>query len=119
MPIQKIVRYLKIEKYWEIPYEKNIIAKLQAIFEENLIIDPYFFLDSLQKELFIKKYSRRTIKSYVCYNRDFLLFVGKKPKEVENEDIKKYLDYMIVRKKVSTSTLNIIINALKFYYGKF
>ncbi|MBC7333955.1 MAG: tyrosine-type recombinase/integrase [Actinobacteria bacterium] len=35
-----------------------------------------------------------------------------------NEDIKKYLYYMIEKKKVSTSTLNIIINALKFYYGE-
>lgn len=51
------------------------------------------------------------------YNRDFLLFARKRPEEIENEDIKKYLYYMIDRKKVSTSTLNVIINALKFFYG--
>ncbi len=111
MPIQKIARYLKIEKYWEIPNEKSIIAKLQAIFGENLIIYHYFFLVPLQKELFIRKYFRRTIKSYVRYSRDFRLFVGKKLEEVENEEIKKFLYYMVKKKQVSVSTLNIIINA--------
>ena len=50
------------------------------------------------------------------YNRDFLLFSGKEPGKVDNEDIKKYLYYMIEKKNVLTSTLNIIINALKSYY---
>jgi len=53
------------------------------------------------------------------YNHHFLVFTGKRPDEVVNEDIKKYLYYMVEKKKVSTSTLNIIINAFKFYYGEF
>ena len=105
-------------KYWEVPYEEGLIAKLQSLFGENLVIDPYFCLIPLQKELSIRKYSRRTIKSYMKYNRDFLLFLGKEPKNVDDEDIKKYLYYVVEGKKVSTSTLNIIINALKFYYGE-
>jgi len=105
-------------KYWEVPYSEDLTSKLQSLFGENLVIDPYFFLMPLQKELSIRKYSRRTIKSYMRYNRDFLLFSGKEPKNVNNEDIKKYLYYMVEKKKVSTSTLNIIINALKFYYGE-
>jgi len=52
------------------------------------------------------------------YNRDFLLFSGKEPGKVYNENIKKYLYYMVEKIKVSTSTMNIIINALKFYYGE-
>jgi len=52
------------------------------------------------------------------YNRDFLLFIGKKPEDVDNEGIKKYLYYMVEKKKVSTSTLNIITNALRFFYGE-
>ena len=76
-------------KYWEVPYEKGLIAKLQSLFGENLVIDPYFYLIPLQKELSIRKYSRRTIKSYIRVNRDFLIFTGKKPEEIENEDISK------------------------------
>lgn len=106
------------EKYWEVPYKENTILKLQKLFGENLIFDPYFYLIPLQKELSIRKYSRRTIKSYMRYNRHFLLFTEKKPEEVGNEDIKKYLYYMVEKKKVEASTLNVIINALKFYYGE-
>jgi len=104
-------------KYWEVPYEEGLIAKLHSLFGENLGVDPYFYLISLQKELSIRKYSRRTIKSYIRVNKDFLMFTGKKPEEIEDEDIKRYLYYMVNQKKVATSTLNIIINALKFFYS--
>ena len=106
------------EKYWEVPYSEDLITKLQSLFRENLIVDPCFYLIPLQKELLIRKYSRRTIKSYIRTNRDFLLFSGKRPEEVKNEDIKEYLYYVINQKKVAASTLNVIINALKFYYGE-
>ncbi|CAD7772433.1 Tyrosine recombinase XerD [Candidatus Methanoperedenaceae archaeon GB37] len=105
-------------KYWEVPYSEDLIAKLQSIFSENLIIDPYFYLIPLQKELSIRKYSTRTTKSYIRINRDFLLFSGKRPEDIENKDIKEYLYYVVNQKKVSTSTLNVIINVLKFYYGE-
>jgi len=69
-------------------YSEGIISKLQNLFDENILIDSYFHLMSLRKELLIRKYSRRTIKSYMKYNRDFLLFSGKEPKNVDDEDIK-------------------------------
>ncbi len=105
-------------KYWEVPYDESLVPKLQALFGKNLIIDPYFYLIPLQKELSIRRYSKRTIKAYMRYNRDLLLFVGKKPEEIENKDIKKYLYYLVKQKEVATSTLNIVINALKFFYGE-
>jgi len=106
------------EKYWEVPYNEDLITELQNVFGQNLVVDPYFYFLPLQKELSIRSYSRRIIKSYIRVNRDFLLFSGKKPEKIENEDVKKYLYYMVNQKKVATSTLNIIINALKFYYGE-
>ncbi|SNR83630.1 site-specific tyrosine recombinase/integron integrase [Desulfurobacterium atlanticum] len=111
-------KWILEKKHWEIPYEENLISKLQTLFGENLIIDPYFYLLPLEKELLIRKYSRKTVKSYLRYNRELLIFSGKKPEEIDNKDIKKYLYYMVARKKVSTSTLNVIINALKSYYGE-
>jgi site-specific recombinase XerD len=105
-------------KYWEVPYREGLISELHSLFGESIIFDPYFYILPLKEELLMRKYSRRTIKSYVRYNREFLLFARKKPEEIENEDIKKYLYYMVEVKKVATSTLNIIINALRFYYGE-
>ncbi len=105
-------------KYWEVPYSEDLITKLKSLFGENLVVDPYFYLIPLQKELSIRKYSRRTIKSYIRINRDFLLFSGKRPEEIENKDVKEYLYYAVNQKKVAASTLNVIINALRFYYGE-
>ncbi|HPD78979.1 MAG TPA: hypothetical protein PLH88_11240 [Spirochaetota bacterium] len=35
-------------KYLQVPYRDGIIAKLQNIFGENLIIEPYFYLIPFQ-----------------------------------------------------------------------
>lgn len=62
---------------------------------------------------------RKTIKTYLHYNRKFnrkfLNFARKSPKEIFNEDIKRYLEYLANR-EISNATLNLAINALKFYY---
>lgn len=41
--------------------------------------------------------------------------IRKSPKEITNEDVKRYLEYLD-NKQVSNATLNLAINALKFYY---
>jgi site-specific recombinase XerD len=74
--------------------------------------DPLF---NLKRELEIRGFSSKTIKSYLLYNTSFLKFVKKSPKSVNIEDIRKYLDYQ-TRHGVSNTTLNLIISALKFYY---
>jgi site-specific recombinase XerD len=44
-----------------------------------------------------------------------LEFTRKSPKNICNEDIKKYLEHL-VNKELSKSTLSLVINSLKFYY---
>ena len=104
-------------KYWSIPYPK--LERLFSLFDgRNIIVDHSVWLDELKKELVTRKYSSKTIKAYVHYNGEFLKFCGKNPCEMENNDVKDYLFHLVEVKEVSTSTLNIAINALKFYYGK-
>ncbi len=112
------IKWNPLKKRWEIPYYNGLIQKLQSVFSENLIIDMSIHLMPLKRELLIRKYSKRTIKSYLKYNTDFLNFVRKEPEEVDDEDIRRYLYYIAETKDVSTSTLNVIINALKFFYGE-
>lgn len=69
----------------------------------------------LERELKIRGFSKETIKVYLYYNIKFLDFTNKSPKNICNEDIKKYLEYL-VDKNVSKSTLSLVINSLKFYY---
>ncbi|MDD4607482.1 MAG: tyrosine-type recombinase/integrase [Patescibacteria group bacterium] len=69
----------------------------------------------LERELKLRGFSPRTIKAYLYYNKNFLNYASKNPRDINNEDIKRYLDFLI-KKNLSSSTLNLIINSLKFYY---
>jgi hypothetical protein len=73
--------------------------------------------EDLRRELVSRKYSYKTIKGYVYYNKDFLNFTGKSPYAITDNYIKDYLAYLAEEKQSATSTLNQAINALKFYYG--
>lgn len=72
-------------------------------------------LYNLEQELRIRGFSRETIKSYVLYNKLFLEFIQKSPKSVSNDDIRQYLISLKDRDR-ARSTLNVALNALKFYY---
>ncbi|MEW6068895.1 MAG: site-specific tyrosine recombinase/integron integrase [Nitrospirota bacterium] len=73
--------------------------------------------EDLRRELLSRKYSYKTVKGYIYYNRDFLNFIDKDPPEINDSDIKDYLLHLAEEKQSATSTLNQAINALKFYYG--
>jgi len=53
---------------------------------------------NLKHELKIRGLSRKTIKAYLHYNRKFLNFSRKSLKEITNEDIKRYLEYLANKK---------------------
>lgn len=72
-------------------------------------------MHNLERELKIRGFSRRTIDSYLTYNRLFLEFIKKSPTAVNNDDIRHYLESM-KDKGCANSTLNVALNALKFYY---
>jgi site-specific recombinase XerD len=110
-------RWQPEEKCWSLPYSE--FKGLLSLFdEEKLDIDPAVWLDELGREMTARKYSQRTIKLYLYHNREFLEFSKKKPYEVSNADVRDYLYHLANDREVSTSTLNIAINALKFYYGE-
>jgi site-specific recombinase XerD len=75
--------------------------------------DPMFFLE---QNLKISNFSRKTVKSYLYYNKELLRFANyNSPKEINNQDIKDYLEFLLDSGK-SVSTLNLAINAIKYYY---
>jgi len=78
---------------------------------------PQSQFDDLKRELLSRKYSHKTVKGYLYYNRDFLSFINKNPTEVQEGDIKDYLVHLAEERQSAISTLNQAINALKFYYG--
>jgi len=110
-------------KCWSIPYSKEAVGNVLSMFEDGVVqVDPILqskseLMGDLKRELIARRYSPKTIKSYFCYNEEFLKIMGKTPKGITNEDVKDYLYYLVEKKGVATSTLNIAISALKFYYG--
>lgn len=116
-----------VERYWTIPYSERALGALRkTLGESHVIMDrpehssmqsPIIFED-LRKVLVSRKYSPKTVKSYIHYNREFLTFTASHPEDISNDEIMEYLFHLASEKKVSTSTMNVAINALRFYYGK-
>ncbi len=73
--------------------------------------------ETMIDEMSLRNFSLRTVKTYVYYNEVFLKFIDKKPQEVSEQDIKRYLLYQIKRGK-SSSSVNLAHNSLNFYYKK-
>jgi hypothetical protein len=104
-------------KYWGFPNSNEILEKILEIFEgEKIYTDPTIQFEDLCKGFVSRKYSYKTVKAYIYFNRDFLNFIKKISSEINNNNIKDYLVYF-ENKRLSTSTLNQAINVLKFYYG--
>ena len=108
------------KKYWYFPDNNGVVEKILSAFPgEDISIDPElkeFY--ALERELVSRKYSSKTVKAYLCYNRELVNFAGKRSSGIDESDIKNYLFYLVEKKDVSASTLNVAVNALRFYYGK-
>ncbi|PIR13388.1 integrase, partial [Candidatus Falkowbacteria bacterium CG11_big_fil_rev_8_21_14_0_20_39_10] len=72
---------------------------------------------NLVQEMRLRNFSQKTIKAYLYYNRELLRFASKFSDEIDKQDIKDYLEYLYSSGR-STSTINLAINAIKFYYEK-
>ncbi len=59
--------------------------------------DGYNF-EALKKELLSRKYSYKTVKAYIYFNRDFLRFTSKNHDEITDSDIKNYPLYLAEKK---------------------
>lgn len=72
--------------------------------------------ETLTQEMKLKNFSPRTIETYIQYNREFIRYIQKNPRDVSGQDIRHYLLHLI-GKQYSSSTVNLAHNALNFYYG--
>jgi site-specific recombinase XerD len=70
----------------------------------------------LEIELRSRKYSPRTMASYIYYNRAFCRKILKKPEDIDADDVKAYLAYLDEILDLSTSSMNLAISAIKFFY---
>lgn len=74
-------------------------------------------LRMIEQKLNLKKYSVNTRKTYLQHFKDFLFFYAAyNPTDLTDLEIRNYLVYLVEDKRVSASTQNQAINAIKFFY---
>lgn len=74
-------------------------------------------LNRVRTELRTKHYSQRTEQAYVNWIKRYILFHNKKhPSEMGEEEIKKFVNYLAVKERVSSSTQNQALQAILFLY---
>lgn len=71
----------------------------------------------LAAEIKTRHYSRKTLKTYAYWSRQFQWYLrNKQPKDLLPEDVKAYLTYLAVECHVSASTQNQAFNSLLFLF---
>lgn len=74
-------------------------------------------LTELAAEIKVRHYSRKTLKTYATWARNFQRFLkSKPPQELSTEDVKAYLTFLAVKARVAASTQNQAFNSLLFLF---
>ncbi len=73
---------------------------------------PSAYIDLLKT----RRYSPATINTYSSLFKKFIHHFDKAPESITEQEIKDYLLHVVEKRKLSYSTQNQIINAIKFYY---
>lgn len=78
------------------------------------------FLQSVESFMRVRRYSKRTISTYLYWIKYFIVFNGKQhPKDLDDRDIVRFLTYLAVERTVSAATQAIALNAIVFLKTKF
>ncbi|ULQ61063.1 site-specific integrase [Brucepastera parasyntrophica] len=70
----------------------------------------------LSDELYARKYSQGTIKSYIAQNKALCRTLGKNPENINREDIRQYLAMRSKTRNLSASSMNLAISAFRFFF---
>ncbi len=78
------------------------------------------FLNVIANFMLVRRYSRRTVSSYILWIRSYIRFNDNKhPDVMDSVDVERFLTHLAVNRKVSMSTQAIALNAIVFLYSKF
>ena len=73
-------------------------------------------LEKLETELKLRGFSDKTVKAYIFHNQAFLAFIKKDQDKITQDDIKTYLAYLMSEKQLKSTSINLTISALRFFY---
>ena len=80
--------------------------------------DPWrIVIEALNNEIMVRHYSKKTLKAYSLWAEKFRYFTKDKlPENLSPDDVKDFLTFLAVTKKVSASSQNQAFNALLFFF---
>ena len=78
------------------------------------------FINAVYEFMMLKRYAKRTIKSYLVWIADYIRFHNyQHPKKMGDQDVRVYLTHLAVKRNLSASTQASALNALVFLYSKY
>ena len=78
------------------------------------------FLNEFSDFMMVRRYSKRTIKTYLMWIPFFILFSDKQhPSKLGASDVEHFLTHLAVNRKVAASIQALALNSLIFLYSKF
>jgi integron integrase len=94
---------------WRLWEEGYVVKSDSAEWDETVA--------ALASEIKTRHYSRKTLKTYAHWSRQFQRFLNNKPPhELSTIDVREYLTYLAVQCRVSASTQNQAFHALLFLF---
>ena len=77
------------------------------------------FLDSVSDYMSVRRYSKRTIRSYVYWIRYFIVFNKMRhPRDMGAAEVERFLTHLSVTRQVAVSTQKLALSALAFPYNR-
>jgi len=75
------------------------------------------FLTYVKDQMWVKRYAKRTIESYLYWIKAFIIFNNKKhPKHCHDLEVELFLTYLTVQLNVAPKTQALALNAIVFLY---
>ena len=85
--------------------------------EKNLVRPWDIAIEALKNKIMVRHYSKTTLKAYSLWAEKFRYFLKDKlPENLTPDDVKEFLTFLAVKKKVSVSSQNQAFNALLFFF---
>jgi integrase/recombinase XerD len=72
--------------------------------------------DQMKMDMELKGFSVKTQDAYIRYVKTFVEYFGKSPMQMGEDEIRQYLHHLITEKQMSTSHINAVHSALKFFF---
>lgn len=111
------VKWSSSKGVWHLPDTEENRIRFQIPIKQELSIAHQQHLHQFEKWLKSKRYSSNTIKTYLEALKSFLQFYNTRTIEsITNEDIIEYNNAYILKKKLSFSYQNQVVNAIKLYF---